>query len=157
MFIITRSRKLVVAVLVCFSVFSFIPALSAKTEMNLHEGFHSIKWGANISEVHGLKLLNDDGTDAAYWRPNDYTQFGSAVLSHTAYIFEHGRFNGIIIQAKGATQWEEMNKTISKTFGIPDRNKKGEYYWIDRKFKFITLSRDEKWKSTLYMNYILTD
>jgi hypothetical protein len=109
------SRYVLRAVLL-FSVAFCCPGLRAD---EVPDGFRGIKWGAAVSSVQGMTLLETQGEMRAYSRVGDKMSIGRAELTAVFYYFYKDRFNAVYVETLGPDNYEGLKETLVQAYGEP--------------------------------------
>lgn len=107
---------------------------------NEPDGFRDIKCGQGIESLKNIVLTLDisDGKpvgDKFYKRKNDVLKLGEAQLESLRYVFWNDKFSGILITAKGYTNWRALKDVVFEKFGEGEKPNRfiEKYSWIGDK------------------------
>jgi hypothetical protein len=92
-------------------------------------GFRDIRWGDGPPP--GMVVLQKDGEDALYTRPNDSLRVGEGKLTSIHYRFWKGKLHGVEMQvAPGSLK--SVVDAITAVYGKPSQPNpmKERYYWM---------------------------
>jgi len=104
--------------------------------------FRGVKWGTDIKTLKGFKYVIESSGIRYYRRTGDKLMLGSARLEYLDYGFWNGNFMNVLMQAKGANNWEALKEVCKEKFGEWSQPNmfKEEYMW-------------EKAKINVYLRY----
>lgn len=120
------------------------------------DGFSSIKWGTQFSEVksdmmESRSISNPDEPDVKiiiyYTKKGDNLKMGEAQLDKIEYGFWKGRFAKVQINASGLEKFNYLKRFLVEKYGTVDQSVQGAYTW-DGSMTQIVLRYDEATKTS---------
>lgn len=107
----------------------FVVSGNLNAYQNEPEGFRGIKWGENVSNVHGLSQLEKRGHKAVYSRQNDKMKLGNVDLQIIGYVFYNSKFYSVTILFTGESSAVALKEMLVKKHGNPQSQKDLQKYW----------------------------
>lgn len=105
------------------------------------DGFREIKWGAELSALHGMRLKQTlDSGIGVYERSGDDLKWGRVILRNIHYGFRDNRLVDVYIVAD-TSQWAALKRMMTEKYGQGHVDK-DRYYWMGEK-TVVTLQQDK--------------
>jgi LysM repeat protein len=82
--------------------------------------FRGIRWGAEVSSLSGLTLVDRDGDIIHYDRPGETKDLGGIPLRHVTYSFYKGQFYHADIGYEGENSFAAIQRSLEEKYGPPD-------------------------------------
>jgi hypothetical protein len=113
-------------------VLGLLVAVSALAFQNEPASFRGIEWGANITELGDMGLIESEGNTRDYVKKNDKMKIGDADIERIAYGFYKGRFFSVMIAFKGYINYSQIKETLFQLYGSPEKPNQfmGDYRWL---------------------------
>jgi len=120
------------------------------------DGFASIKWGTDFSEVKSDMVESrsvsnptepDVKTKIDYTKKGDNLKMGEAQLDKIEYGFWKGKFAKVQITASGLENFNYLKQVLFEKYGTVDKPVQGAYTW-DGSVTQIALRYDEATKTS---------
>jgi hypothetical protein len=124
-----RVLKIVLPVmLVALVVIGYVFLSGAKNEP---ADFSGIRWGSNIRDLAGMKLLAGEGDLKFCEKENDRTKIGDADVDKIIYGFYKDRFYNVMIYYRSPLNFAKIRETLSREFGKPFQPNASEkkFFW----------------------------
>jgi hypothetical protein len=121
------------------------------------DGFGSIKWGTEFSEVKSDMVELMSTSDPAqphekitvyYTRKGDSLKMGEAQIDRIEYVFWRGKFSEARITATGPENFDHLKKSLLEKYGTVDKPFQGAYSW-DGDVTQIALRYDNRTQTSL--------
>jgi hypothetical protein len=99
----------------------------AETDPSRWDGFRGLKWATNIKDMNdpNMILIEDNNETKIYRRLSDKLSIGNAKLEVIVYVYYKDRFSGVLITAKGYTNFTGLKDAVFAYYG--EGKQKNEY------------------------------
>ncbi len=127
-----KSKGICLITVIVIMIISFLFSVYSFSYQNEPDGFRGIKWGSNIKNLRGLKLVENHKDEKYYIRKADKLKIGGAALKSIAYGFHKDRFYFVYIRFKSIINFSSIKETLFEQYGagVQDNKSKEEYVWL---------------------------
>lgn len=82
------------------------------------DGFRGVKWGANLSQLHYMKMIGRSGASNVFERTDDALTMGDAKLAKIYYYSFDNKFYAVKIFLPDVAQgWDALKAAVEKEYG----------------------------------------
>ena len=139
-----KSKGICLITVIVIMIISFLFSVYSSSYQNEPDGFRGIKWGSDIKNLRGMKLVEDHKDKKYYIRKVDKLRIGGAALKSIAYGFHKDRFYFVYIRFNSIINFSSIKETLFEQYGAGVQNNKSkeEYAWLGGNVN-ISLQYDE--------------